>query len=248
MRVLYLMTGISLLLATGIGLAYISLPVPSVGAPESRWVLILADAFKATLIFAVITGGGTFLKSVVDQVLERQRARRSTEVRFEEIRRSILERLAEVHSQFYSVRKLYHSARSSHNNIYSPQEKEFIELTRDLLKESVDLEGQFGALKILAISHFGLPTGDFGFKDSTQLESRLAETEDSFRAARLRLDLLGEGYDDWRHAIEENRKIVTSEALWSSYEALIDFLQSQTFEQWEKRRTQLLRGTTGASA
>ena len=248
MRLLYSLVGISLLLATGIGFAYTRLQLPVGGAPDSRWALVLADAFRTMLTFALITGGGAFLKSMLDQVLERQRTRRSAEVRFEEIRRSILERLADVHAKFYSVRKLYHSARSRHNDIYSSQDEALVELQRDLLKESVDLEGQFGALKILAISHFGLPSGDYGFKDRSELESELAVTRDQFEAARLRLDLLGECYDDWRHALEGKRKIKTVQALWHSYESLIDFLEQQTFENWDQRRTRLLKQNAGASA
>jgi len=45
--------------------------------------------------------------------------------------------------------------------------------------------------------------------------------------ARLKLDMLGEYYDDWRHALEKGRKINVDEEFWSGYDWLLHFLEQR---------------------
>jgi hypothetical protein len=78
-------------------------------------------------------------------------------------RTGIIREFIDIFSQFYSVRKLYQSARH-HPQIYNQNSDEYDALTKELLKKCVELEGRYGALKMLAIYHFGLPDDDLGTK------------------------------------------------------------------------------------
>jgi hypothetical protein len=78
-------------------------------------------------------------------------------------RTGIIREFIDIFSQFYSVRKLYQSARH-HPQIYNQNSDEYDALTKELLKKCVELVGRYGALKMLAIYHFGLPDDDLGTK------------------------------------------------------------------------------------
>ena len=90
-------------------------------------------------------------------------------------------------------------------------------------QRSVELEGRFGAFKVLAITFFKLRGGDFGRKDVDKLKASLETATNTHELARLHLDLLGEAYDDWRHALEHDRRIVPGNDLWGYYEQLLQF-------------------------
>ena len=140
-------------------------------------------------------------------------------------RLNILKEFADIYSEFYSLRKLYHSARSSRNGIYDSDSEDFKKLIRDILQRSVDLEGRYGALKVLAITHFNLPRGDFTQKQISELREQISKATDPCLQARSRLDLLGEYYDDWRHALEQNRKINLNDEFFREYERLLAFFE-----------------------
>lgn len=99
-------------------------------------------------------------------------------------------------------------------------------LVREILQKSVELEGRYGALKVLAITHFDLRRGDYGYKQVSTLVQQIAEVGDPREKARLRLDLLGEYYDDWRHALEKSRKIKHEEDFYQIYNELLGFLEA----------------------
>ena len=89
----------------------------------------------------------------------------------------------------------------------------------------MDLEGRFGALKILTITHFKLPHGEYQKKSIDELKQLLCEKKDERELARIRLDLLGEYYDDWRHALEQKRKIKVDDTFYRSYDWLLKFAE-----------------------
>ena len=192
------------------------------------------EAFKILLTFTLIALGGASIKGAIDALLDEQRAHRALMEQKKERQADIIKEFTDIFSQFYSVRKLYHSAKD-HVNIYDPSGREYAELIKRLLEKSVDLEGRYGAIKILAINHFELPLIDLSTKrpDMQELTKKVAKLVDIMddRKNRLllirhRLDLLGELYDEWRHALERNQKInnnVVGVAVWENYEALLTF-------------------------
>jgi DNA-binding helix-hairpin-helix protein with protein kinase domain len=65
-----------------------------------------------------------------------------------------------------------------------------------------------------------------GAKRVDDVRAKLDVESDAALRMRLMFDLLGEAYDDWRHALEERRKITMTEDVWSTYEKLLQFLQT----------------------
>lgn len=225
MRKLYFAASLGVVLALISAIVYSNeISNASVDNP-SPYATILLEAFKTLLSFSLITTGGVVIKGLVDQLLNDERDRRTEATRHEETRQSILKEFAGIYSDFYSIRKLYHSARSSRNNIYQVDSDEYKKLIRDLLQRSVDLEGRYGALKVLAITHFNLPRGEFRRKEAQELRQQISQTEDWHNQARLRLDLLGEYYDDWRHALEQDRKINVNDEFFLEYENLLAYFE-----------------------
>ena len=225
MRKLYFAASIGIVLALISAMAYSILISSTPVDTPSPYATILLEAFKILLSFSLITTGGVVIKGLVDQLLSDERDRRIQATRYEETRQSILEEFADIYSDFYSIRKLYHSARSSRNNIYQIDSEEYKKLVRDILQRSVDLEGRYGALKVLAITHFNLPRGEFRKKEIPELKQQISKSEDKEKEARLRLDLLGEYYDDWRHALEQNRKIDVNDEFFLEYERLLAYFE-----------------------
>lgn len=225
MRKLYLTAGISILLSITCVIVFIVLAkgVPINQIPPSASVVL--ESLKVLLSFSFITTGGLFVKSFIDQLLSESQDRKIAASRREETRLEILKEFTTVYSDFYSVRKLYHSAHSSHNNIYQKASEKYQELMCDLLQRTVDLEGRYGALKVLAIIHFDLPRGGFEMKPIPELTYEIAKSKDDKCSARLRLDLLGEYYDDWRHALEQNRKIKAADEFYKAYGILLSYFE-----------------------
>lgn len=189
------------------------------------YTVLLLEAFKTLLTFSLITTGGIALKTFIDQVLEKERNNQTETNRYEETRKLILKEFATIFSEFYSVRKLYHSA-ISHEALYKKNSTELNLLLRHVLQKSVDLEGRFGALKISAITHFNLPRSEYAKKKVECLLANISSTVDQGQKLRYRLDLLGECYDDWRHAVEEQRKIKVDKEFYTSYDLLLTFFEN----------------------
>ncbi len=194
---------------------------------------LILETYKTLLTFSLITVGGIALKALIDQVIEKDRNKQIDLSRYEETRKIILKEFAIIFSEFYAIRKLYHSA-LSHKGIYDKSSNDFINLIRSLLQKSVDMEGRFGALKVLIITHFNLPRGEYQNKNIEELkksissEKALTTSEQSQKKLiRLGLDLLGESYDDWRHAFEHNRKIEVDEVFWKEYDTILQFLEKR---------------------
>ena len=231
MRSLYVVGAIGLLLSIATAFLYLSFAGTS---SQSATVFVAGETFKALLTFTLVALGGALIKRAIDASLDEQRAHRSLAEQSKERQTSIIKEFVEVFSQFYSVRKLYESARR-HPQMYDQRSKEYALLIKDLLKKSVDLEGRYGALKILAINHFGLLGGNLSTKNINELEKCLEDEASSFDQARYRLDLLGELYDDWRHALRDGQEIKMGDKVWENYEALLKFLVET--EPPERKRT-----------
>jgi hypothetical protein len=184
---------------------------------------ILGDVLKAALTFTLIAVGGGYIKILGDNSLEKQRQRQARTKELEDRRRSIIDGLVEINSGFYGIRKRLEAG-------LRPNKKEY---WHTWLAESIDLEGQFGTLKILAIQLFKLPSGALGRKWKDVLERELKAAEDSKVKARLRLDLLGEYYDEWRHTLDRREgwiKPDTRDAVWKHFEALLRFFEEFPLE------------------
>lgn len=225
MRKLYLTAGISVLLSIAFAILFIVFAkgVPINQAPSSATVVL--ESFKVLLSFSFITTGGLFVKNTIDKLLSDNQDRKITASRREETRLEILKEFTSIYSDFYSIRKFYHSAHSSSNNIYQVKSEKYRNLVCELLQRSVNLEGRYGALKVQAIIHFDLPRGGFEMKQIQELVDEIAKSPDETCKTRLRLDLLGEFYDDWRHALEQNRKIKADDSFYQAYEVLLGYFE-----------------------
>jgi hypothetical protein len=215
----------------------LALGVASWRSPQQ---LVLIESYKVLLTFTLLGVIALFVKAAIDARLddERESRRRHEEAQKESSRRyeewertraSIIAEFIDIFSQFYSLRKLYHSARSRSNRIYRKPSPEYEQLLRRCLKKTTDLEGRYGALKTWIIRHFGLPTGDFGYKEIPELIKKKEQAVTEAQRLRCSLDILGEAYDDWRHALEKGRKIEVTES-WNEYEQLLGFLDQQTWQ------------------
>ena len=80
------------------------------------------------------------------------------------------------------------------------------------------------------IQHCALPTGDYRYKDVDELLGLIKKTTDDKAKLRYAMDLLGELYDDWRHAFEQARNIEEPVQLWSTYEQVLAFLSASRFK------------------
>jgi hypothetical protein len=202
--------------------------------------VFLLETYKLLLGFTLVGVIGVVVKAVVDARIDSEKESRKRyeekqkelDRRYEEwerIRGEIVKEFTNIFSEFYSVRKLYHSAISDNNIIYDKSSKEFKILLQDCLRKTTELEGRYGALKILIIRHFGLPSGNFGFKSVSMLVEKKKTSSNERQRLRYALDILGEAYDDWRHALEKSRKIDVSES-WNAYEEIFGFLDEEIWK------------------
>jgi hypothetical protein len=80
-----------------------------------------------------------------------------------------------------------------------------------------------------------LPAGEYTRKHKDVLEAKLQQAKDNPKEeARLRLDLLGEYYDVWRHTLEKEHSRIPStyrDAVWKHYEALLLYFEESTLEE-----------------
>jgi len=104
---------------------------------------VLQELYKAGLALALVTFGSASLKIV----LEHQRERRAAAQQWADRRDSIIREFVKIFSNFYSVRKLYHSAQEK-SGVYQPGTDDYDRLKKELLKRSTELEGRLGALKV----------------------------------------------------------------------------------------------------
>jgi hypothetical protein len=208
------------------------------------------ELFKALLVFTLAVWGGALIKNVIDEASEKQQRR-------DAIRKEFIE----IFSQFYSVRKLYHSL-MEHNQ----GNAEYTTTKQELLRKSVELEGRYGGLKTLAINHLGLSVKDLGTKEVHTLVDRIDKAERELEEhhhrksaivrdlIRDRFDLLGQLYDGWRHALEQDRKIGQSsrscnknidvpKEVWKNYEVLLQYLiTGEVLNQMESKRQSRVMG------
>lgn len=191
---------------------------------------IFLETYKIVLSFTLVGILGGFVKAGIDVSIAKQKDNERLYDEWEKRRTNILFEFTQIYSEFYSLRKLYHSARSENNTIYAVGTSEYKTLFRDCLNKAVDLEGRFGGLKVAIIRHFNLPMGDYGAKYIDELLELKAGTEEQKLVMRYSLDILGELYDDCRHALEQDRKIKMSNEMWSIYEELLGFLDSARYQ------------------
>ncbi|HEX6086604.1 MAG TPA: hypothetical protein VF266_18890 [Thermoanaerobaculia bacterium] len=155
--------------------------------------------------------------------------RRSELAAWEERKRLLLQELASIFSGFYTVRKLHHSITRRQAAPYRGFPEEVEKVKRGLLRECVELEGRYGALKVQALLLLHLPAGDLGWKNIHELTTRLAAATDPRQIVRMRFDVLGEAFDGWRHALENGEKITTGPEAWTEYEFLLQHLTNAQF-------------------
>jgi Pentapeptide repeats (8 copies) len=221
---IYLGLGLSVAAALG----YLLSGMFSQAAPLASLHFIFGQILQAALTFTLIAVGGGYIKYLGDRYLEEQRQHQTRLKELEDRRHSIIEAFVDINSGFYKVRKRLESK-------FRPESEESKQTLRaEMLDESVDLESQYGTLKIRAIRHFKLPAGEYGTKDKNVMESKLEETTDSREKARLRLDLLSEYYDGWRKTLEKDQsKIPTCvrKAVWKHYEALLLYFEESALEE-----------------
>jgi hypothetical protein len=215
-----------------IAVALSSLLTTAAGAIRARavspaWEFLSGEIFKAGLTFCLVGATGALIKVLADRLLEVDRDERARTAEKEKTKRALLEEFTAIYSGFYSLRKLWHSARDARASVYGPHDSDqYSNLVRSLIERSVGLEGKYGALKIALVRHFGLQAGDYGSKSCAALQDELSKCKDPHERARLQLDFLGECYDDWRHALEEDRKIATGVSSWRTYESLLAIFDS----------------------
>jgi hypothetical protein len=201
---------------------------------------LAGEVFKASLGFLLVVCGGAMIKGVVDTELDKRKTerewqskaderRRSELAAWEERKRLLLQELARIFSGFYTVRKLHHSITKRQAAPYQNDPQEVEKVKRGLLRECVELEGRYGALKVQALLLLHLPAGDLGWKNINELTARLASTTDPRQIVRLRFDVLGEAFDGWRHALEKGDRITTGPQAWAEYEFLLGHLTSAQF-------------------
>jgi hypothetical protein len=167
---------------------------------------LLAEGLKALLAFTFVAVGGALFKAVLDEHAETRTRLETKADQWQEERKDLIRETASIFSEFYSLRKLYdsHSIEGT--------------LQQSMLRESVDLEGRYGALKVQALIHLGLPLGDFGYKPFVELRNAIDSERDPKMRRRLWFDYLGEAFDGWRHAIVKGKAIDRSAAAWEAYE------------------------------
>jgi hypothetical protein len=235
---IYLGLGLSVVAALGLLLS----GGFSQAATSASLQIIFQELLRAALTFTLIAVGGGYIKFLSDNFLEEQRTKQAKLDEREAQRRSIIEAFVNTFSGFYSLRKYYEEFTSQVGD------KEF---KKDFLVKCTELEGQYGALKVRAIQHFELPAGMFETqkicaleKELGELDKTLKETETTIdskeavqkvqetarKAARVRLDLLGQYYDLWRHALrDDNPKEILAkplrEDLWRQYTGLLIYFQ-----------------------
>ncbi len=197
---------------------------------------LFLETYKILLSFMLIGIIGAFVKMIFDLTMAKQKDEDRHYEEWEKERVGILYEFTHIFSEFYSLRKLYHSARSDNNTIYKVDTQDYFILIRECLKKAVDLEGRFGALKITIIRHFGLPMGDYGTKKISKLKETKQSEKDKNKKLRHSLDILGESFDDWRHALEQNRKINLSNEIWKIYEEILCFLDSRKYHAVEENK------------
>lgn len=199
--------------------------------------VVILETYKLVLSFTLLGILGILVKAVVDSRLdaEKESRRKYEEAQKEQGRRyeewekarvAIIKEFIHIFSAYYSLSKHYHSASSGKNQIYDKSSPEYLAFLRTCLERAADLEGKYGALKMLIVRHFNLPGGDLGFKEIPVLlqKKKLAATE--HERLRCTLDLLGQAYDDWRHALEQARRIEVSNS-WTAYEEILGYLESK---------------------
>src|SRR6516165_2882665 len=83
---------------------------------------VFGDLFKGLFSFTLVVWGGAFIKRAIDTSLDER-----------ERRNGLIKEFIEIFSQFYSVRKLYDSARQ-HPQVYGQTSDECAALRKELLR------------------------------------------------------------------------------------------------------------------
>jgi hypothetical protein len=183
-------------------------------------IKILQDSFKTILTFTIVILGGTLIKSRVEEFIHKVREKNRKSEVWENEKGRLVKEMADVFSGFYSVRKLWETYKTG-PLIYCSNDNEQVELRKELTSKAVELEGKYGALKILIISHFKLREGGYGTKTINDLLHQKKKLSKSDEILRINLDLLGEAFDYWRHAFRENGTIEQKKLAWQIYEEIL---------------------------
>jgi hypothetical protein len=191
-------------------------------------VFLIKTLFTSFVTFAIITIGGLFVKTTIDFSIEKDRANKIKEERIQTLRSNFINELTQIYSGFYSIRKLYHSVLDEENLNYNNSDNEKTMLFRDLLAKSVDLEGRYGALKVNIAIYYNLELDKWGSKNIDKLNNALKKETDPKIKYRLKLDLIGEYFDEWRHSIEKEEEIDDKVFITVHYTEVLSFLNDNS--------------------
>ena len=118
MKKLYIAAGIGIGLSLFFAVMYFYF-TKDINLPDKLppYSLLILETFKTLLTFSLVTTGGVVLKTLIDKLVESDRTRQLENSRYEDTRKIILKEFTNIYSEFYSLRKLYHSAKSQ-DHIY----------------------------------------------------------------------------------------------------------------------------------
>ncbi len=122
-----------------------------------------------------------------------------------DFKRDIIDEYIKIFSQFYSVRKVYHSCLLASNQVFEEEDRKQIKI--ESLKTAANLEGKYGSLKVRIINHYDLPKDNWDISELAEIESQLEEVKNLQLQFRLKLDLLARYYDKWRNSIIAGTRI-----------------------------------------
>lgn len=151
---------------------------------------------------------GLILYLIKEEIVKRNKKKEKEKLEKElenEFKTVIVDEFITIFSNFYEIRKNYHSTFITNNKALNSESKE--QLKVDCLLKSSKFEGHYGALKVRLTNHYNLPKGSWETTNIDLLKQQVINENDFFKKLRLRLDLLGEYYDIWRNSIEEGVKI-----------------------------------------
>ena len=198
-----------------------------VNAGSDAMTTVATEVLKGAISLVVISVAGALAKHAVDQTLDDRREAGARAKAAEVERQGLREEFSSIFSEFYAIRKLYHSYLQDRSDLFGKGPEESIPFRRQLLEKSVALEGRFGALKVRMLDYFNISHANLGTKQEAELVRLIQVDSDAEARFRHRLDLLGEYYDDWRHGIEKGRKLREAGPIYDEYELILNRLRER---------------------
>jgi hypothetical protein len=169
------------------------------------WNTILLKAIDAVLSLFVLGFIGLLIRNWVEAKTNRKIERENKLNEAMEFKRNIVDEYINIYSEFYSIRKLYHSTLLPTNHALEETDRKNLKI--EALRSTTRHEGKYGTLKVRIINHYKLPKDNWEWKPMEDLEAEIEECQHPNVVFRTQLDLMGEYYDLWRNSIEEGKRI-----------------------------------------